>query len=55
MMSEPVDPKKLNVMYAALRKDELRNEKTGVYDDKAMVDRIAKYLLKHAKEEVEGK
>lgn len=54
-MSESVDPKKLSSMYAILRKEELRNEKTGVYDDKAMVERIAKYLLKNAKEEVEGK
>ena len=54
-MSETVDSKKLNTLYTILRKDELRNEKTGVYDDKKMVERIAKFLLKQAKEEVEGK
>lgn len=53
-MSETIDLKKLNDMYTSLRKDELRNEKTGEYDDKKMVDRIANYLLKVAKEEVKN-
>ena len=50
-----IDPKKLNDMYTTLRRNELRNEKTGEYDDKKMVERIFNYLLKIAKEEVESK
>lgn len=48
-----MDEQKLRKMYDLIRSDELRNDKTGQYDDKDMVDRIMKYLLKKANEEVD--
>lgn len=47
-----MDEQRLQIMYDRIRKDELRNDKTGQYDDKEMVDRIVKYLHKMAEEEV---
>jgi len=48
-----MDEQRLQKMYDTIRKEELRNDKTGQYDDKAMVDRIMRYILKEAKEEVD--
>ena len=47
-----MDEQKLRKMYDEIRGVELKNDKTGQYDDKEMVDRIMRYLLKKAKEEV---
>lgn len=47
------DTDKLKEIYNAIRQDEIKNVRTGKYDDKDMVDRIAKYLLKIARKEQE--
>ena len=47
-----MDEQKLRKMYDEIRGAELRNDKTGQHDDKYMVDRIMRYLLENAKEEV---
>lgn len=54
MMSESVDLKKVENLYQTLRKAEWQNDHTGEFDDKQMVDRITNYLVKKAKEEVNG-
>lgn len=51
-MSESVDLKKVENLYQKLRTAEVQNDHTGELDDKQMVDRIANYLFKMAKEEV---
>ena len=51
MMSESLDKQKIEKMYQTLRKAEWQNDRTGEYDDKKMVDRIERYLVKKAKEE----
>lgn len=43
----------IDEMFIEIRKAEIRNEKIGKYDDKAMVARISKYILDKAKKEVE--
>lgn len=48
-----MDEQKIRMMYDTIRKDEIRNDKTGQFSDKEMVDRITKYLYKKAKEEVD--
>lgn len=54
MMSESGDLKKVESLYQNLRKAEWQNDHTGEFDDKQMVDRITKYLVKRAEEEVNG-
>lgn len=52
MMSDSVDVTKVEKIYQTLRKAEWQNDRTGEFDDKKMVERIEKYLIKKAKEEV---
>lgn len=52
MMSESVDRKKVENLYQILRRAEWQNDRTGEFDDRKMVERIEKYLLRKAKEEV---
>ncbi len=40
-------------MFKVIRSAEIKNDKTGKYDDKAMVNRIRNYILEIAKKEVE--
>ena len=49
MMSESLDKQKIEKMYQTLRKAEWQNDRTGEYDDKKMVDRIERYLVKRRK------
>lgn len=51
-MSESVDLKKVENLYQTLRKAEWQNDHTGEFDDKQMVERIVRYLVKKAKDEV---
>lgn len=52
MMSDSIDMTKIETMYRVLRKNEWQNDRTGEFDDKKMVERIERYLIKKAKEEV---
>ena len=53
MMNDSIDMTKVEKMYQALRKAEWQNDRTGDCDDKKMVERIERYLIKKAQEEVE--
>lgn len=48
-----IDIDKLDDMYKEIYKIELKNDKTGKWDDREMVNGIFKFLMKRAKEEME--
>lgn len=48
-----IDAKKLDEMYRIIRNTEVKNDKTGQWDDQEMVNKIASFLIKMAKEEME--
>lgn len=48
-----IDAEKLDKMYMEIRKAEIKNDKTGQWDDKEMVNKITNFLIKMAKEEME--
>lgn len=48
-----IDIDKLDDMYKEIYKIELKNDKTGKWDDREMVNGISKFLMKRAKEEME--
>ena len=52
-MSDNVKEDKARAMLKVIRGDEVKNERTGHYDDKTMAQRISKYLLEQAKKELE--
>lgn len=53
-MSDTVNKETVETIYRVLRKAEWQNDRTGEFDEKKMVERIEKYLIKKAKEEVEN-
>ena len=52
MEKSEVDRQKLQSMYLEIRSLEAENIKTGKFDDKTMVRRIAQIIQKYAKEEL---
>ena len=54
MMSDTLDKETVENVYLKLRKTEYRNDRTGEYDDKKMVDVIVNYLTEIAKKEVKN-
>ena len=54
MMSDTVNKETVETIYRTLRKAEWQNDRTGEFDEKKMVERIEKYRIKKAKEEVEN-
>ena len=51
MTTEQIE-EKVNEMFKRIRGAEIRNEKIGKYDDRAMISQIEKYILAVAKQEI---
>ena len=51
MTTEQIE-EKVNEMFKRIRGAEIRNEKIGKYDDRAMISQIEKYILSVAKQEI---
>lgn len=53
-MGDSINMEKIEKLYQVLRNEEWRNDRTGAFDDKKMVERIERYLITKAREEVDG-
>lgn len=51
-MDNEYDEVRMRRMFNAIRSTELKNDKTGKYSDKEMVELIKKYVVKLVKEEM---
>lgn len=52
-MANECDKATMQKMFDAIRSSELKNDKTGRYSDKEMVDLIKRYVVKRVKDEME--